>query len=63
MKFAHFTGDIKAWAKRLVDDLNRAPDPVSALPVHADDAAASNGGVPVGAGYRAGDGTVRWRQA
>jgi hypothetical protein len=61
MKFAHLTGDVKAWAKRLVDDLNRGSDPVAALPFYVDDMGAAAGGVPIGGGYRAGDGTVRWR--
>lgn len=63
MKFAHLTGDVKAWAKRLVDELNRGSDPVAALPRYSDDAAASVGGVAVGGGYKADDGSVRWRQA
>lgn len=62
MRFAHLTTDVKAWAKRLVDDLNRVTDPIAEMQVFDDDTAAANGGVSVGSGYRATDGIVRWRR-
>jgi hypothetical protein len=63
MKFAHLTTDVKAWARRLIDDLNRISDPVSELQEFADDTAAGAGGIAIGSGYRATDGSVRWRRA
>lgn len=62
IKFAHLTGDVKDWAKRLVTDLNRpASDYVGGLSAYANDAAAAAAGIPIGGGYRKTDGTVRWR--
>lgn len=62
MIFSPPTGsDLAAWARRLIDDMNRFLFGIEDLPVFADDAAAAVGKVQVGQGYRAPDGTVRWR--
>lgn len=64
MKFGYLTSDgpaaVYAWARRLVDDLNRAPM-IGDLPVFADDASAAAGRVGVGDGYVTPDGIVRRR--
>lgn len=52
---------LAAWARRLVDDLNRFLAPIDGLPVFADDAAAAAGNVKVGQPYVATDGQVRRR--
>lgn len=52
-------GDLQAvlaWARRLVDDLNRFLPTAAELPVFADDAAASVGRVKVGEEYVTPDG-------
>lgn len=67
MKLAHLSsGDLPglvAWARRLVDDLNRFNPSIEALPTFADDAAASEGRVKVGQAYVTPDGLVRRRVA
>lgn len=54
---------LTAWARRLVDDLNRFFQSPTDWPVFADDAAAAAGRVKVGEGYRTPDGQFRWRIA
>jgi hypothetical protein len=70
MKFAYFRGGgfpgadaVRAWAKRLVDDLNKAPDPLANYPTYADDTAAETGGLPIGAGYVTAAGVVHRRMS
>lgn len=55
------TSDLAAWARRLVDDLNRFGQSPLEWPVFDDDAAASAGRVKVGEGYRTPGGEFRWR--
>jgi hypothetical protein len=67
MKLGYLTSSapdaIYAWAKRLVDDLNRSPAGVTDLPTHADDTVAGAANVAVGEGYVTPDGIVRRRVA
>lgn len=56
-------GAIEAWARRLVDDLNRFAVSVEDLPTFADDAAAAAGRVKIGQGYVTPAGLVRRRVA
>lgn len=51
-----------AWAKRLVDDLNRSSE-LEGLPVFADDASAAAGRVAAGGHYVTPEGVVRRRMA
>lgn len=53
---------IYAWARRLVDDLNRQ-GAFADLPTHADDAAAAAGNLNIGDGYVTPGGIVRRRMA
>lgn len=60
MKLTPPTGtDIHAWARRLVEDLNRFLPSIEELPVFADDEAALAGRLRVGQGYVTPDGQVR----
>ena len=65
MIFAPPTGNsndqLAAWAKRLVDDINRFHPTPDTWPIFANDAAAANGNLKVGQPYRTPDGTFRWR--
>lgn len=67
MKLAHPFGtdlpSLAAWARRLVDDLNRFAPTDAELPTFADDAAAAAGRVKVGDGYYTPDGVRRRRVA
>jgi hypothetical protein len=62
IRFSSPLGDLRAWAKRLVDDLNKYLGQETPGPF-ADDPAAEAGGVAVGSLYRVDDGSVAWRQA
>ncbi len=55
--------DLAAWARRLVDDLNRFFPAFNELPTFADDAAAAAGRLKIGDGYVTPDGMVRRRVA
>lgn len=54
---------VEAWARRLIDDLNRFAVSVEDLPTFADDAAAAAGRVKIGQGYVTPAGVVRRRVA
>ena len=54
---------LEAWARRLVDDLNRFFPSAQELPVFADDAAAGAGRVKVGEEYVTPDGFRKRRMA
>jgi hypothetical protein len=65
MRFAPPTGNsndqLAAWARRLVDDLNRFLPSIDSLPTFADDDAAEAGNLKVGAPYVDSSGIVRRR--
>ncbi len=64
MKLSPPTGaDLAAWARRLVDDLNRFFPSIEDLPEFADDQAAEAGRLKVGQGYIDPNGFVRRRRA
>jgi hypothetical protein len=54
-------GDLGAWAKDFVRDLNRFHPTISRLPTFADDTAAAAGNLPVGQGYATPTGEIRRR--
>jgi hypothetical protein len=64
MKLGYLQGSsndaIYAWARQLVDDLNREPS-IAGLPTFEDDAAAAAGNVSVGDGYVTPAGIMRRR--
>lgn len=53
--------DMRAWAMRHVDEINRFHAPISQWPVFANDAAAAAGNLKVGNGYVTPDGVARRR--
>lgn len=55
--------DLHAWARQLVDDINRFLPTIGELPEFADDAAAEAGRVKVGEGYVTPAGVLRRRMA
>jgi hypothetical protein len=65
MKLEHLKApeQVKAWAKRLIDDLNRDRSGIGDLPTFADDAAAAAAGIPLKGGYVTPAGIVRRRVA
>lgn len=56
-------GALAAWARRLVDEINRFLPTFGQLPVFADDNAAAVGRVKVGDGYVTPEGIVRRRMS
>lgn len=68
MKFIHLKDSqpaaLFAWARKLIDDLNRYGDTLAALPgPYVDDNAAASAGIPVGSGYIDAAGVARRRIA
>lgn len=66
MKLGYLQSDniasVYAWARRLVDDLNREPG-IGDYATFPNDAAAAAGNVKIGDGYVTPDGIVRRRMA
>lgn len=54
---------LHAWARRIVDDINRFLPTIGELPVHQDDQAAEAARVKVGEGYVTPTGELRRRMA
>jgi hypothetical protein len=63
MIFTAPQGDMRAWAMRHVDEINRFHPPVDLWPIFANDAAAAAGNLKIGRGYVTPDGAVRRRMA
>lgn len=61
LSYLRSASDVYAWARQLVDELNRQPG-FADLPVYSDDAAAAQR-VAIGDGYVTPDGLVRRRMA
>lgn len=57
--------NLAEWARKAATAINQlaAAQDVLALGPFADDAAAGEGGVPIGSLYRRSDGSTAWRQA
>lgn len=55
--------DVRAWAMRHVDEMNRFHPTIDTWPVFANDADAAAGNLKIGRGYVTPDGVVRRRMA